>query len=100
MKKITAPKTEKYVTETVFERNMASIANSFAHAEELSKKRFDRHESLLERMLKQIEMLREDNQYIRKSVQSFIHDVSIHDRKIEDINERVEKLEKKPTKAS
>ena len=54
MKKGVKKTTEKYITMSVFEKAMASIAKSF-----------DRHEKVLQDILQELRAMREDNKYFR-----------------------------------
>ena len=84
MKKVVKKTTEKYVTEKTFETNMASIAKSF-----------ERVDAALEMVVQELKNLHEDNKYIRQTLSNFTGDVSRHDRKISDLDIRLEKLELK-----
>jgi chaperonin cofactor prefoldin len=77
-------KKEKYVTETTFEKHMNAIAKSF-----------DQHQRVMEDMLKEIKQIHEDNKYFRESISSLYGDSSHHDRKINNLDIRLEKLEMK-----
>jgi uncharacterized protein YoxC len=76
--------TGKYVTEKSFEAHMRSVANSF-----------ERQSKVMELMLSELQVIRETGVKTEKTVNSFTHDVGIHDRRIENILSRVEKLETK-----
>lgn len=82
-------KPEKYVTEKTFERHMQAIAKSF-----------DRHEKVLEKILERLELMNEDNKYFRQSVGTLYSDTSSHDRKIDRLTMRVDRLEAKIKQAS
>ena len=82
MKKGVKKTTEKYVTMSVFEKAMASIAKSF-----------DRHEKVLQDILQELRAMREDNKYFRNSISNLNIDGSSYDRRIEDLKGRVERLE-------
>jgi len=91
MKKVTKKTTEKYVTETTFkkfessfETNMANIAKSF-----------ERHEKVMDHILKELQQMHEENKYFRQSISSVNNDGLSFDRKIDNLNVRVEKLEAK-----
>ena len=84
MKKAPIKKVEKYVTEKTFEKSMLSIAKSFS-----------RVEGALEIVIKEVRNLHEDNKYMRQTLTSVDSTVSIHDRKIDNLTMRVEKLELK-----
>ena len=91
MKKVIKKTNEKYVTEKTFENSMANIAKSFARVEESLK-----NQNLVsEMMLKELKALHEDNKSIRGTLSGFVGDVSSHDRRIENLTIRVEKLESK-----
>ena len=87
MKKIT----EKYVTEKTFESNMTNIAKSFARVEESLKNQ----NLITEMILKEIRQIHEDNKYFRSSISNLNIDGLSYDRKIEDLKNRVERLETK-----
>lgn len=76
--------TEKYVTEKTFEKAMASIAKSF-----------DRVEKNFELVLNEIQKINQDNREYRK--RALENDITMmsHDKKINDLINRVEKLEAK-----
>ena len=74
--------TSKYVTEKSFESNMRSIANSF-----------EQQGKVMEMMIGELREIREVGLKTDKTVNSFVHDIAIHDRRIENILSRVEKLE-------
>ncbi len=84
MKKGTKKTSEKYVTEKTFERSMLGIAQNFIRIEES-----------LSMIVRELRNLHEDNRYMRQTLSSFTGDVSRHDRKITDLDIRVEKLELK-----
>lgn len=96
MKKAAKKITLKYLTETTFEKHMRSIAKSFetqnkvlaSHSQILST-----HSQVLEVLLKEMKALHEDNKYARSTLSSFVGDVLSHDRKIDNLTIRVEKLE-------
>lgn len=84
MKKAVKKTTEKYVTETIFEKHMRSIAKSFADNAEV-----------MALILKEIKQIHEDNKYFRASISNLYSDGLSCDKKIENLNVRVEKLELK-----
>ncbi|OGI77376.1 hypothetical protein A3B85_00860 [Candidatus Nomurabacteria bacterium RIFCSPHIGHO2_02_FULL_37_13] len=82
---------EKYLTENKFkifeksfEGNMRSIAKSFADNAEV-----------MALILEEIRTIHEDNKYFRESISNLYGDVSRHDRKIGNLDIRVEKIESK-----
>lgn len=79
-----AKKAEKYVTESTFERHMRSIAKSFADNAEV-----------MALILKEIRTIHEDNKYFRESISNLYGGVAKHDRKINNLDIRVGKLESK-----
>ena len=100
----------KYLTESTFEKHMRSIAHSFEaqnkilveHGEILVKhgkmlaehgEVLGRYEGILELILKEIKALREDYKKTNDTLSGFVSDVSRHDRKINNLTVRVEKLE-------
>jgi hypothetical protein len=77
-------KAGKYVTESTFEKHMANIAKSF-----------DRVDTTLESIIKELRDIKEEQKETRKDLASFASDVLRHDRRIEDLTIRVERLESK-----
>ena len=73
---------KNYVTENTFEKHMRAIAKSL-----------ETHEKVLEGILGELRSLREDNKYIKDTLNGFVSDVSRNDRKINNLTVRVEKLE-------
>jgi DNA topoisomerase IA len=91
MKKGTSKTAERYVTgitfkkfESSFETNMANIAKSF-----------ERHEKVMDHILKELQQMHEENKYFRQSISGLNNDGLSYDRKIDNLNLRVEKLEAK-----
>lgn len=84
MKKAVKRTTEKYVTEKTFEKHMQSIARSF-----------DRHGKVMQDILKELRQMHEDHKSSRSTLSNFVGDVSLHDRRIENLTMRVERLESK-----
>jgi hypothetical protein len=82
MNKQTKKKQLKYITEPIFEKHMRSIASSF---EAVNK--------ALSGIMHELQLMKEDYKEIRKNLSGFISDVSSHDRRIENLTIRVEKLE-------
>ncbi len=75
---------EKYVTEKTFEKAMVSIAKSF-----------DRVDRSFELVLNEIQKISQDNrEYKKRALENDITMIS-HDKKINDLIVRVEKLEAK-----
>ena len=68
----------------VFEKSMASIA-----------KAFQSNQAVLEVLVTEVRALHEDNKHIRETLSSFIHSITIQERKTEDVVERLERLEEK-----
>ncbi len=98
MKKVAKKITEKYVTEKTFEKHMGSIARSFAKVEESLEninKTLVVQQGVLQTMIKEMKNFREDNKYTRSTLSDFTGDVSSHDRKIDNLTMRVERLESK-----
>lgn len=91
MKKVTSKTTEKYVTEKTFEKAMASIAKSFAHTDN----RFDRIEKNFDRVFDEFKHIREENQDFKNRMMLTEITTLKHDRKIDNLLARVEKLEAK-----
>lgn len=84
MKKGLKKTTEKYVTENTFEKHMQNIAKSF-----------DRHEKVMQDILKELKQMHEENKYFRASISNLNLEGLSYDRKIENLTIRVEKLESK-----
>jgi hypothetical protein len=74
--------TNSYVTEKSFENHMRGVARSF-----------EQQGKVMEMMLSELKSIRETGNQTGKTVNSFMHDIAIHDRRIENILSRVEKLE-------
>ncbi len=91
MKKVVKKTTEKYVTNKTFETNMASIVRSFERVDAS----LDAHTKVLGEILKEIRQIHEDNKEFRKNFASLSIDGVSYDRRIENLNIRVEKLEAK-----
>lgn len=91
MKKMVKKESGKYVTESTFEKHMASIAKSFARVEESLKNQ----NLVTEMILKEIKAIHEGNKYFRDSISNLNTDGLSYDRKIENLTARVEKLESK-----
>ena len=90
MKKQTK-KESKYITMSIFEKSMASIAHSFDKVFE----KLDRHDKAFELILKELQEQRKEAIGYRMMMSSLNHnDVSQH-RKIEGLEIRIEKLEAK-----
>lgn len=77
MKKMVKKTTEKYVTESTFEKHMRSIADALGV------------------MIKELKEIHEENKYFRASISNLNLDGLSYDRKIENLTIRVEKLESK-----
>jgi DNA topoisomerase IA len=91
MKKEIKKVTEKYVTETTFkkfessfETNMTNIAKSF-----------ERHEKVMDHILKELQQMHEENKYFRQSISGLNSDGLSYDRRIDNLDLRVEKPEAK-----
>ena len=91
MKKTAQNSNLKYVTEKTFEKHMGSIARSIARIDSS----LARHEQVMSAILKEIRAISEENKYFRQSIGSLYSDNSSHDRKIENLTMRVERLESK-----
>ncbi len=94
MKKEVKKTTEKYVTEKTFEKSMKAIAKSFGRVDAS----LERHEKVLQEILKEIKTIHEDNKYFRQSISNLNIDGSSYDREIEDLKIRVERLEMQKNK--
>ena len=76
MKKVIAPKTEKYLTVSVFEKHMASVARSFQDVDvrfERVEAQLYKHDALFERMFSMLQDVQESNREIRNDIRSFLH---------------------------
>lgn len=105
MKKVVKKLGEKYVTESTFKKfegkfegSMQAIAQSFARVDE-SLDRINKtlitHEEVMQDILKQIRMMNEESKYFRQSLSNLNTDGISYDRRIENLNMRVERLESK-----
>ena len=100
-----AKKEEKHLTERhfrkfekAFENNMANIAKSFARVDASLQKHEEvlyKHTQILQSMIGRLQGLDEDNKYFRGTLSSFVSDVSSHDRRIDHLMIRLERLEGK-----
>ena len=90
MKKI-IPKKERYVTEPVFEKHMGSIARTLEKIEG----KLENHDKIFNTMLNQMKTMQEEGKEHRLSMSSLMHTDIRHERTIDDIIIRVERLEKK-----
>jgi len=77
MKKEAKKTTEKYVTDKTFQKAMAD------------------HAEIMTVLLKEIRTIHEDNKYFRQSISNLNIDNLSYDRKIKNLDARVEKLELK-----
>ena len=84
--KAKTPKPEKYVTEKTFEKAMTGIAKTLARMDEKST-------TSTELILREIRTLHEDNKHFRESLSEVNRTLAGHDRMIDDLDMRVEKLE-------
>ena len=90
--------TGKYVTENTFEKHMRAIAKSLNALQEQATaqaKLLGTHGEAINTVIGELKNLHEDNKKMRDTLSSFISDVLMHDRKIENLTVRVEKLEVK-----
>jgi predicted RNase H-like nuclease (RuvC/YqgF family) len=94
MKTITVKKTEKYVTEKTFERAMASIAKSFTGVGEQLGRLESGMTTLQNMMTSYGNEVREHREKMSLLTQT---DVT-QERRIDNLTERVEKLERKTAK--
>ncbi len=98
MKKVIAQKTEKYLTISVFEKHMGSIARSFGEVDarfERIDKRLAHHDTVFERMFSMIQDVQESNREIHNDIRGYMHHTVTGERRVDDLTERVEKLERK-----
>ena len=89
---------EKYVTERTFEKHMRSVAKSFADNAEVTAGMLIQLKSINEVstiILKEIKTIHEDNKYFRESISSLHKDGFSYDKRIDNLDTRVEKLELK-----
>jgi hypothetical protein len=84
MKREVQQKSEQYVTLSVFENAMRSIAS-----------RFDRIDGILEIMLTETKQNRDEHEYFRSTFRMHDTEIVMHDRKIDGLTDRVEVLEAK-----
>lgn len=77
-------KSEQYVTISVFEKAMRSIAS-----------RLDRIDRILEAILQELKQNREEHEYFRSTFRMHDAEIVTHDRKIDGLTDRVEVLEAK-----
>ena len=96
MKKIL--KKEKYVTEPLFEKHMGSIARTLSKIESRLGKideKLENHDKAFTLLLNQMKTIQEEGKEHRLSMLSLTHSDIRHERTIDDILIRVERLEKK-----
>jgi archaellum component FlaC len=84
-------KQDTYITLSVFERNMAAIAKSFNMMDD----RFDRVEAGLTGILSEIQGMRAEASGVSQSIVALSSTDALHESSIDDLQERVEKLELK-----
>jgi len=91
MKKSTAKPAEKYLTEKSFEKAMFSIAKSFQKIDD----RFGTIEKTMGEMVEVMQAIQEDNREFKHRL--IENDITLfgHDKKIQNLIVRVEKLEAK-----
>ena len=82
MRKEVKKTTEKYVTETTFQKFF-----------QIFEKKMTAHDEAFSLILKEIRSIHEDNKYFRQSISNLNIDGSSSERKIEDLRARVERLE-------
>lgn len=89
MKKPTKEIKQKYVTEATFEKHMRSIAHSFdglgKGLENLTK--------AVTGLAQHMNIIKEDMKDMKGTLSSFVSDVNSHERRIENLTVRVERLE-------
>ena len=91
MKREVRKTTQKYVTETIFERHMRAIAKSLNDLQDQA----TTQNQVSQMILKELTALHEDNKKMRDTLSGFVSDVLKHDHKINNLTIRVEKLEVK-----
>jgi hypothetical protein len=84
MKREVQQKSEQYVTLSVFENSMQSIAS-----------RFDRIDGILEKMFVEFKRNHDEHEYFRSTLLMHDREIILHDRKIDGLTDRVEVLEVK-----
>ncbi len=84
MKKVVKKTSDKFLTETKFEKSMQSVAKSFADQADV-----------MQMMLKEIKTIHQDNRYFKENIVSLNSDGLSYDKKIENLTIRIEKLELK-----
>ena len=82
---------EKYITEPVFEKHMASIARTLTKIDE----KLVSHDKAFSLILNQLKTMQEESKENRMAMSSLMHTDIRYERTIEDILERVDKLERK-----
>lgn len=82
---------KKYVTMTRFDDAMRSIAQSFERIE----KRLDTHDGLFETIIQMFHQDQKKHEEFRKTLVDHAIHISHHERKIDNVTERLETLEKK-----
>ena len=86
---------EKYVTEKGFKNTFSNFEARFENSARDTAKSFADNAEVMALILKEIRTIHEDNKYFRQSISSLNTDGSSHDKKIENLTVRVEKLEVK-----
>lgn len=84
--------TNEYFTifENRFDEHMLAIGQTFVRHEE----RFDRIESSLGILVRQMDIIIDGNKEIRRNIERLVGGSSLHGRSIDSLSERVEVLEK------
>ncbi|MFZ1019645.1 MAG: hypothetical protein WAN61_01470 [Minisyncoccia bacterium] len=100
MKNETKKTSQKYVTEKLFKKTFGDFEGRFESSARATAKSFADVSETLKNInevtiiiLKEIKTIHEENKYFRQSVSSLNFDGLTYDRKISDLNIRVEKLE-------
>ena len=88
-KKMTTKKSPKYVTESVFEKHMRSIAQSFSHVNE----RLNSHDDMFEIIISEIKGIRHEHREFQQNFRIFNANDIKFERDIDNLKNRVEKLE-------
>ncbi|OGI67244.1 hypothetical protein A3A05_02580 [Candidatus Nomurabacteria bacterium RIFCSPLOWO2_01_FULL_41_12] len=95
MKKIVKKTSEKYVTEKTFKTKFDNFDAKFERSMQAIAKSFADNAEVMALILKEIRDIHEGNKHFRESMSSLYGDVFSHDKRIDNLDVRVEKLESK-----
>lgn len=82
---------EKYITMSVFEKAMASIARSFSKIEE----KLDKTDQIASLVLKEMQIYREESKENRMTMSLLNHNEIKQEHRVSGLELRIEKLEQK-----